>query len=65
MDFIMGTEYLLRKVRERREALSQTLAVGGVEDFNQYQKIVGQIAGLNFIEQEIQDLHSNMEDVND
>ncbi len=61
----MGTEYLLRKVRERREALSQTLAVGGVEDFNQYQKIVGQIAGLNFIEQEIQDLHSNMEDVND
>ena len=65
MDFIIGTEYLLRKVRERREALSQTLAVGGVEDFNQYQKIVGQIAGLNFIEQEIQDLHSNMEDVND
>ena len=61
----MGTEYLLRKVRERREALSQTLAVGGVEDFYQYQKIVGQIAGLNFIEQEIQDLHSNMEDVND
>ena len=61
----MGTEYLLRKVRERREALSQTLAVGGVEDFNQYQKIVGQIAGLNFIEQEIQDLHSNLEDVND
>ena len=61
----MGTEYLLRKVRERREALSQTLAVGGVEDFNQYQKIVGQIAGLNFIEQEIQDLHSYMEDVND
>ncbi len=61
----MATEHLLRKVRERREALSQTLAVGGVEDFNQYQKIVGQIAGLNFIEQEIQDLHSNMEDVND
>ena len=65
MDFITGTEYLLRKVRERREALSQTLAVGGVEDFNQYQKIVGQIAGLNFIEQEIQTLHSNMEDAND
>ena len=61
----MATEHLLRKVRERREALSQTLAVGGVEDFNQYQKIVGQIAGLNFIEQEIQDLHSNMEDAND
>ena len=65
MDFITGTEYLLRKIRERREALSQTLAVGGVESFEQYKRIVGEIAGLTFVEQEIQTLHSNMEDAND
>ena len=65
MDFITGTEYLLRKIRERREALSQTLAVGGVESFEQYQRIVGEIAGLTFVEQEIQTLHSTMEDAND
>ena len=65
MDYISATEHLLRKIRERKEALSQTLAGGGVENFEQYQRVVGEIAGLSFIEQEIQTLHSNMEDAND
>jgi len=56
---------LLRKFRERKEALTQTLASGSIENFEQYQRIVGEIAGLNFAEQEIQTLHSNMEDAND
>ena len=62
MDFFKATEHLLRKYRERKEALTQTLASGSVEDFEQYQRIVGEIAGLSFAEQEIQTLHSNMED---
>ncbi len=65
MDYIVATEHLLRKIRERKEALSQTLATGSIEDFEQYQRIVGEIAGLNFVEQEIQTLHSNMEDAYD
>jgi|TARA_R100001530_G_scaffold55011_1_gene40451 hypothetical protein len=65
MDYIVATEHLLRKIRERKEALSQTLASGSIEDFEQYQRIVGEIAGLNFVEQEIQTLHSNMEDAHD
>ena len=65
MDYIVATEHLLRKIRERKEALSQTLATGSIEDFEQYQRIVGEIAGLSFIEQEIQTLHSNMEDAYD
>ena len=65
MDYITATEHLLRKIRERKEALSQTLASGSIEDFEQYQRIVGEIAGLNFVEQEIQTLHSNMEDAHD
>ena len=65
MDYIVATEHLLRKYRERKEALTQTLAAGGVEDIQQYQRIVGEIAGLNFAEQEIQTLDSNMEDAND
>ena len=48
-----------------KEALTQTLASGSIEDFEQYPRIVGEIAGLNFAEQEIQTLHSNMEDAND
>tara|TARA_R110002020_G_scaffold34060_2_gene103290 strand:- start:3995 stop:4192 length:198 start_codon:yes stop_codon:yes gene_type:complete len=65
MDYIVATEHLLRKIRERKEALSQTLATGSIEDFEQYQRIVGEIAGLSFVEQEIQTLHSNMEDAYD
>ena len=65
MDYIAATEHLLRKYRERKEALTQTLASGSIEDFEQYQRIVGEIAGLSFAEQEIQTLHSNMEDAND
>ena len=65
MDYILATEHLLRKYRERKEALTQTLASGSIENFEQYQRIVGEIAGLNFVEQEIQTLHSNMEDAHD
>ena len=65
MDYIVATEHLLRKYRERKEALTQTLASGSIENFEQYQRIVGEIAGLSFAEQEIQTLHSNMEDEND
>jgi len=65
MDYILATEHLLRKYRERKEALTQTLAAGSIENFDQYQRIVGEIAGLSFAEQEIQTLHSNMEDAND
>jgi len=61
----MATEHLLRKYRERKNALTQTLAAGSIENFEQYQRIVGEIAGLSFAEQEIQSLHSNMEDAND
>jgi len=65
MDYIVATEHLLRTTRERKEALSQTLASGSIEDFEQYQRIVGEIAGLTFVEQEIQSLHSKMEDAYD
>ena len=49
----------------RKSLFEEALASGSVEDFEQYQRIVGEIAGLSFCEQEIQTLHSNMEDAND
>jgi|TARA_R100000406_G_scaffold3323_1_gene2525 hypothetical protein len=55
-------EHLLQKYRERIESLTQTLASGSIENFEQYQRIVGEINGLSFAEQEIQTIHSNMED---
>ena len=65
MDFIKYSEYLLRKLRERQDDLAQTLATGGAQDFVQYQRIVGEISGLNFAEQEITALHGRLEDGED
>ena len=65
MDFIKVMEHLLQKIRKRKEDLSQTLATGSVQDFEQYQRVVGEIAGLNIAEQEIQTVQSNMEDIDD
>ena len=65
MDYIKAAEHLLQKIRERKEALSQTLATGGAQDIEQYHRIVGEIAGLNIAEQEIQTLNKNMEDIDD
>jgi|TARA_Y100000114_G_scaffold64834_1_gene59392 hypothetical protein len=55
-------EHLLQKYRDRINSLTQTLASGSIENFEQYQRIVGEINGLSFAEQEIQTIHSNMED---
>ena len=65
MDFIKYSEFLLRKFRERQEDLTQSLAAGGAQDYVQYQRIVGEISGLNFAEQEITALHGRMGDVED
>ena len=52
MDYIKFSEHLLRKVRERQQELSQV-------------RVVGEISGLNFAEQEIVNLHSKMEEIDD
>lgn len=65
MDYIKVCEHLLRRYRERRADLEETLATGGVSDYAQYQRIVGEVTGLRICEQEIIDLRKNMEKAND
>ncbi len=55
-------EHLLQKYRERIDSLTQTLASGSIENFEQYQRVVGEINGLSFAIAELQTIHSNMED---
>ena len=61
MDWLTATEFLLKQSRKRQEELKYALSVGGVRNFDQYQRIVGEISGLNFIENEIIGLHKRME----
>ena len=57
MDFIKYSEFLLKRFVSAKR-LTHTLASGSAQDFAQYQRIVGEISGLNFTEQEIVNLHS-------
>ena len=61
MDWLTATEFLLKQSRKRQEELKNTLSVCGVRNFEQYQRIVGELSGLNFIENEIIGLHKRME----
>ena len=61
MDWLTATEFLLKQSRKRQKELKDTISVGGVRNFEQYQRIVGEILGLNFIENEIIGLHKRME----
>lgn len=60
MDWLETTEFLLKQYRKRKQELSGMLASGGAKDYPQYQRIVGEITGLEFAEQEILDLHKRM-----
>jgi len=60
LDWLETTEFLLKQYRKRKQELSALLASGGAKDYPQYQRIVGEITGLEFAEQEILDLHKRM-----
>jgi len=61
MDYIKVVEYLLKKYRDRISSLEETLSSGSVANYEQYQRVVGEISGLRSAEQEIIDLQRNME----
>ena len=61
MDYIKVVEYLLKKYRDRISSLEETLSSGSVANYEQYQRVVGEISGFRSAEQEIIDLQKNME----
>jgi len=58
----MLIDKLKKQIKERKEQLIQTLASGSIQNFEDYQKIVGEISGLSFTEYLISDLHKDIED---
>jgi hypothetical protein len=65
MDFIKLTEYLLRNIRDRRQQVSDKLTYGGCPNWETYQKLVGEVSGLTYTENEILDLLKKMEKLDD
>ena len=48
---------LLKLLEERQEQLKDSLASGRIQNFESYQKIVGELTGLSFAIHTIRDLH--------
>ena len=53
---------LLKQLEERQEQLKDSLAAGNIQNFESYQKVVGEITGLSFAIYSIKDLHKKEEE---
>ena len=56
MNVVELIEALNKIIRERRQDISDIILTGAVEDYTNYQNLVGQLKSLNHIEQEVKDL---------
>tara|TARA_R110001583_G_scaffold4571_2_gene26217 strand:- start:198 stop:371 length:174 start_codon:yes stop_codon:yes gene_type:complete len=50
---------LRKQILERQEQLKETLAGGGIQNFESYHKIVGEITGLSLALSLLKDLHKD------
>ena len=64
MDSLYLTEKILRELRQRQDDLTDVLKTGCVQDWNSYQKILGELTGLSSAERIVIDLQ-NIQEQND
>jgi|TARA_Y200000002_G_C22217374_1_gene470102 hypothetical protein len=55
MDPIELLEFLNKSIRNKRSDISTVILTGGATDYTNYMNLIGQLASLDFIEQETQD----------
>ena len=48
-------EELNKIIKTKRQDIADILLTGGVEDYTNYQNLVGQVKSLDYIEQEVKD----------
>jgi hypothetical protein len=65
VDALYFVERILKEIRKREDDLTEILKTGGVQDWNSYQRVLGELAGLSSAERIIIDLQNVREQVND
>jgi len=55
MDVLDLIEELNKIIKTKRQDIADVLLTGGVENYSNYQNLVGQIKSLDHIEQEVKD----------
>ena len=61
MDPLYILDKFLREVRARQEDLTEILKPGGVQNWEQYQRVLGELSGLSSAESIIIDLQNKRE----
>ena len=64
MDPIYLVQKVLKEIRQRQDDLTGVLKTGGVQDWEGYQRILGELSGLSSAERIILDLQ-NIKEHND
>jgi hypothetical protein len=64
VDAIYFVEKILKEIRQREDDLTEILKTGGIQDWNSYQRVLGELAGLSSAERIIIGLQ-NIREQND
>ncbi len=65
MDQIYFAEAVFRIIRDRRQAVQDLLIYDNVKNMEQYRELMGNLAALNHVEQELKGLLEKQEQSND
>tara|TARA_R110001606_G_scaffold84530_1_gene192207 strand:+ start:671 stop:868 length:198 start_codon:yes stop_codon:yes gene_type:complete len=65
MNTIFVEEAIFRIIREKRTGIVDFLQYGNVKSMEQYRELMGQLDGLNHVEQELKGLLDKQELLND
>ena len=65
MDQIYFAEAVFRIVRDRRQAVQDLLIYDNVKNMEQYRELMGNLAALNHVEQELKGLLEKQEQSNE
>jgi len=65
LDEIYFAEAVFRIIRDRRQAVQDLLIYDNVKNMEQYRELMGNLAALNHVEQELKGLLEKQEQSND
>lgn len=58
-------QFILKVVRDKKEQISELLVGNGVKDMEHYRQLMGNLDGLEYVEQELKSLLDKQERIDD
>jgi hypothetical protein len=65
MDGIIITNHILKLIGDKKEQISELVISNGVKDMLHYKQLIGNIEGLEYIQQELKSLLDKQERLDD